>query len=263
MSWYSQHSTRSFLTLVMGVWVSTCLTQPQDHRQRSPGPVHGTRAMNVDPTTSTTVPASGAATRWGQTANLTCGNIQEAVLDARVLLDLIDAMKNNYTLYEFGTTWDTMDELLIEARDNTSLQICDENGEYCMFVLPNLPPPPHTPPATEQGLKLALVSVLGYVQRYAVAFETLLLDQTLHEDIFASQIAEVHAFLEDLIDTLIATVLLCGLQPEQHLVRDLSVRMYKGGDTVLRSDRGFRVLRQARNGLQFIIDVFGNNPPVP
>lgn len=156
----------------------------------------------------------------------------------------------------FDVPWETLDKLLDPSLDNRSVEICDEMGHQCFLVVPNLPPPPHLPPASEDQAKHLLLKVLEYTQRYAVAFETLFLEQSLYEDVFLDEVAEIHATLEDLIDSLMITVRKCRLTPNQQLIQDLSRRLFKGVDSLVRDFQGFRVLRQTRLGLQYIIDVF-------
>ncbi|XP_053651188.2 uncharacterized protein [Cherax quadricarinatus] len=237
--------TCTTLTFLCMIWLASCLTHTPQQNLKDDFSASSSSYRNVLP------------------ANISCGMIKDIVLTSAILCDLIDAFKNNYTLYEYGESWDTMDTIFNESRDNTSLQICDEEGTHCMYVLPNLPPESAQQQSTQQHSANQLVIVLDFVQRYTVAMESLLLDQTLHENVFASQMAEIHANLEGLIDSLINSVIMCDLQPYEAIVANLSVRMYKGGDTVIRAERGFRTLRQVRRGLQYIIDIFGTRSLIP
>lgn len=65
------------------------------------------------------------------------------------------------TLGTRNKTWNEVDAKVHPAKDTTTLIICDEKGQGCLQVLPSLPPPPHTPPSTEQETKAIMVTVYG------------------------------------------------------------------------------------------------------
>ncbi|XP_071548227.1 uncharacterized protein [Panulirus ornatus] len=240
--------------VLFGSWAASCVDRPA-HK-----PIQGTGGV-------TTLTGWG---RWAETLahvtgawvtgrNLSCGSMHDPVLYAYMIRDMIDDFKDTYSLQVFGVQWETVDKILDPRLDNRSVEICDEKGQQCFSVVPTLPPPPHRPPASGEQAKHLLLMVLGYTQRYGVAFDTLFLDQSLYENQFLEEMAKLHAMLEDLMDSIMTTVHKCGLTPDQRLIRDLSQRLYKGVDAILREERGFRVLRQTCLGMQYIIDVFSNS----
>ncbi|KAK4294719.1 hypothetical protein Pmani_032666 [Petrolisthes manimaculis] len=190
--------------------------------------------------------------------NLSCGNLEETVIGADRTKDFIDAIKDNYTLGTVNLTWSEMALMLNPTKDNSTLTICDEEGQGCMLVLPSLPPPPHTPPSTEQETRVIMVKVYGYILRYIVALETLVLDQSLYEALFMQEMVTLHDNLEDLAIELLTQLTSCNLTPDQHLVSDLTIRMYRGEAELQRDRRGFCTLRQTSLGLQYIMDAFSD-----
>ncbi|KAG7165304.1 uncharacterized protein LOC121870548 [Homarus americanus] len=230
----------TFRLLLLWAWAAFCLTQAPRDVQVKPNLISS---------------ASGGKVA---AVNITCVNVEEVILEVKLIRDIINNFKDNYAQQEyFNANWTILDQHFDRSRDNISVEICDLEEKECMYVLPTLPPPPYHPPHNDHEVKNLLVIILGYIQRYTIAFETLFMDQSLYEDVFLSNMSSVHANLEDLIESLVTSVSLCDRVPNQLLIGELSVRMYKGGNTVLRNERGFRVLRQTLLGLQYIIDVLG------
>lgn len=98
----------------------------------------------------------------------------------------------------------------------------------------------------------------SYLQRYSVATESLVLDQSLSEDKrgFLSEMVDLQAYLEQLIEVFFVPMTSCDLTPDPLLVMDLARRMHQTVDELDRDVRGFMGLRQIRRGLLYLISIF-------
>lgn len=199
--------------------------------------------------------------RWSGVAgrNLSCGSLNEAVRMAQVTMDFIDEFKDDYAHAAIANlSWDQVDQLLPASYDVDSIQVCVEANKGCIPVLPVLPPPPYTPPETEDQTKRLMVVVIGFLQRYSVAADTLVLDQSLSEDArgFLDEMVDLQGYIEDLIDVFLIPLTSCDLTPDPHLVMDLTRRMHQKVDELKVDVRGFMGLRQIRLGLLYLVSVF-------
>ncbi|KAK7083726.1 hypothetical protein SK128_019071, partial [Halocaridina rubra] len=153
-------------------------------------------------------------------------NNQTIVGSALLFKEFIDSFKDNYTEKYFGDSWNITDSYYFpnSGDDYLSIKICDLNQE-CFVVLPQLPSS-HLPPATQEELKILLVQLLGYSQRYAAAFETLFLDQTLREEIFKKQMFDSIRHTEELTATLLEAVISCALVPDEEVILNILGKTY-------------------------------------
>lgn len=176
---------------------------------------------------------------------------------AKIVDEHIDDIKEGYAEAAFNMSWAEMDRRTNPAYDNTSVQICMENNTGCMPVLPYLPPSCNTS-STEEEWKAQMVEIFGYLLRYSVAVETLVLDQSLSNDElgFMDNMVTLQNFLEDLIVQFVYPLTYCHLVPHPQLVMMLSRRMHVRVDEDLRKLRGFCALRQIQLGAQCVCEAY-------
>ncbi|KAG7165367.1 uncharacterized protein LOC121870555 [Homarus americanus] len=184
--------------------------------------------------------------------------LQEVIVNkAKVIMSIIDDFKNDYVRNKFKTDWDFIDSFFDPSTDKDYVKVCD--ASECAEVLPTLPTPPHHPPITQEEAKEQLANITGWVQQYIIAMEQVFLDQSLTEDIFQENIDDVYRLLEGLTRVLTQGVEDCQAVADDTIVRQLASKIYTSTNTFLINQRGFRSLRQCRQGLQYIVDVFSSS----
>lgn len=196
--------------------------------------------------------------RWSGVAarNLSCGDLTNVLRQSSYIVDLIDEFKNDYTQAAMGgATWDIANNWPIAA-DYESIQVCRAGNQDCFPVLAQLPE--REPIHTEEEVKEMMVKMMGYIQRYMVASESLVLDQSLFKDElgFLDEMDDLNTQLEDLNEFFLIPMTSCDLTPDPSLVRNLTLRMHQMVDSDTKDIRGFQGLRQIRLGLCFLTDVF-------
>lgn len=177
------------------------------------------------------------------------------VTQTNLALEAIDNFKDKYTWHKFKMGWNDTNIILNVNQDLEFLKACDEEEE-CMKVLPELPSPPHDPPATIFQAKQQMAEALQYFQQYAFALEILFLDQSLHEDDFQSHMDEIYVQMGNLVSAMIWGVNQCQVSPRDTNLRLLMGKVYRGANSGLRDQRGFRTIRQCQLGLQYVRTVF-------
>ncbi|KAK7086423.1 hypothetical protein SK128_017617 [Halocaridina rubra] len=179
------------------------------------------------------------------------------VTQANLTLAAINNFKDAYAWRKFNLSWNDTCTILSDTMDHHFLLVCDESE--CLRVLPNLPMGPVLPPITTHHARDLLADLLQYAQQYAYALEIMFLDQSLHEDTFQAHVDEIYRQMEGLVTSLHYGLHQCQVSPREMHIRRLLGKVYKGADTTMRDERGFRTLRQCYLGIQYIRQVFSTN----
>ncbi|KAK8401728.1 hypothetical protein O3P69_001093 [Scylla paramamosain] len=181
-----------------------------------------------------------------------------------IIVDFIDEFKDDYTKKAIGGfSWDTVNSHIHISQDYRSIKVCMAGDEQCIPVLAQLPKP--KPIHTEGDVKEMMVKMMGHLQRYMVASESLVLDQSLVEDDlgFLNEMIDLNTQLEELNEIFLIPMTSCDLTPEPTLPLNLTRRMHQQVDSPSKDIRGFQGLRQIRLGLCFLIDVFSEPQQTP
>lgn len=179
-------------------------------------------------------------------------------ISASLVIHFIDSFKDNYTNNRLDMTWEEA-VIIYPDTENDHLPICNHEDQ-CFDVLPNITQGHHDPPASEEELELTLIQTLGFSQRYSTAFESLIMDEIFHDEMFTEQMNEAKQDVDDLTEELETAVLKCGLVPDEKLIKDLISKTYLGvASRDTRAQRGFRSLRQCLIGMHYITDMFPVN----
>ncbi|XP_045118135.1 uncharacterized protein LOC123508454 [Portunus trituberculatus] len=168
--------------------------------------------------------------RWAGVAarNLSCGNLTNVVRLASITVDFIDEFKDDYTRKALGGfSWDVVNNQSQVSGDYRSIMVCMAGDEHCIPVLAQLPKP--KPIHTEGELKEMMVKMMGYLQRYMVASESLVLDQSLvNDDLgFLNEMVDLNSYLEELNEIFLIPMTSCHLTPDPSLSLNLTCRMHQ------------------------------------
>ncbi|KAK7070322.1 hypothetical protein SK128_003870 [Halocaridina rubra] len=168
--------------------------------------------------------------RWIKSNGLCTPDNRSIVITSEMTTECISSFNDFYTQEAFGLTWlETLSLFHDEQFDYEWLTICDKQ-DHCSPVLPQLPPNPYHPPQTQDALKGILIQVFGYAQRYIAALDSLLLDQSLGENKFISEMLETKRNMAGVVSVLMTSVSDCHLQIQEQLVHDLISKLYTNDD---------------------------------
>ena len=96
----------------------------------------------------------------------------------------------------------------------------------------------------------------GDILRFLFAFEQMVIEQGMREDIFAEQMYDAYTNHEVLARRLEEVHEKCGLQPNTSVLEPLHGKMYVDTSETQAHIRGFSTLRQSLQGLQLFLDMF-------
>lgn len=188
---------------------------------------------------------------------LTCikENINSTLTQAKIIKEKIDDFKDDYTQDKFQTSWTEFDNIIPRDRDGDILEVCSVE-QTCSTVLPSLPAISVSPPTTDTEVVRMLDERFGEILRFLSAFEQMVIEQALREDIFAKQMFDAYTNHKVLARCLEEVQEKCGLQSNTSVLEPLHGKMYVETSEVKAHIRGFSTLRQSLQGLQLLLDMF-------
>nr|XP_053651520.1 uncharacterized protein LOC128701675 [Cherax quadricarinatus] len=197
----------------------------------------------------------------GESQDMLCINSlrNEAVIQASVVMSIVNSFKDDYVRAKLFTSWDDINSSFNSNLDQQFLKVCDASD--CSEVLPTLVKIPHSSPSTLQEAREEVATMTGIMQQYQIALEQLFLDETLthrppSEKSFLEEVDKVYRLLEGVTRILLKGVEHCGVVPEFSTISNLSRKMYIRTRNIRKSMRGFVTLRQFLFGLQKLVKDF-------